>query len=143
MNLSQSFTQVPEGFYEIGPKSMNPASNYHLAFNIGYPNEYERVKKYTGSEIMVHGDCVSIGCYAMGNENIEEIWTLMVKVFENGQDFINLQIFPFRMSDENLESHPQTTFHKLWLNLKEGYEYFDNHKVPPTVTAREDRYCFR
>ncbi len=135
--------QAPEGFYVILPSSMNPASNYHLAFNIGYPNAYEKAKKYTGSEIMVHGDCVSIGCYAMGNENIEEIWTIMVKAFEKGQDVINLQIFPFRMTDQNLQSHPQSTFHDFWLNLKEGYEYFENHKTPPLVMVEKGRYCFK
>ena len=65
----------PEGFYYLKTKSLNPYSSYHLSFNIGYPNKYERQKKYTGSALMVHGECVSIGCYAMGNKNIEEIYT--------------------------------------------------------------------
>lgn len=135
--------QAPEGFYDIIPAAMNPSSNYHLAFNIGYPNAYERAKKYTGSEIMVHGNCVSIGCYAMGDENIEEIWTVMVKAFENGQKVINLQIFPFRMTDQNMKSHPQTKWKDFWLNLKEGYDYFENHKIPPVVSVQNGKYCFK
>ena len=74
---------------------MNPNSDYHLAFNIGYPNAYEKARRYTGSAIRVHGDCVSVGCYAMGNETIEEIWTMLVKSFEEGQHSSCLLIFPF------------------------------------------------
>ncbi|MCX6282296.1 MAG: murein L,D-transpeptidase [Bacteroidetes bacterium] len=135
--------QAPEGFYEIKPKSMNPSSSFHLSFNIGYPNALERSKYYTGSEIMVHGDCVSVGCYAMGDENIEEIWTLIVKAFEKGQKVISLQIFPFRMTDQNMKSHQDTKWNEFWANLKEGYDYFEIHKTPPVVSACQQKYCFR
>lgn len=134
--------QAPEGFYEIGPAAMNPASSYHLSFNIGYPNEYERAKKYTGSEIMVHGECVSIGCYALGNQNIDEIWTLMVKAFENGQQAIPLQIFPFRMIGENLESHIGSPWKDFWMNLRDGYLLFEKNKIPPTVSVAKGKYRF-
>src|SRR5664279_5767731 len=56
--------QAPEGFYTITPGQMNPASNYYLAFNTGFPNTYDRAWGYSGSELMVHGDCSSRGCYA-------------------------------------------------------------------------------
>ena len=63
--LREGDRQSPEGFYFVKPAQMNPNSRYHLAFNIGYPNAYDRAHGRTGSAIMVHGDCVSIGCYAM------------------------------------------------------------------------------
>ena len=66
--------QAPEGFYTITPAQMNPNSNYYLAFNTGYPNTYDRAWGRTGSELMVHGDCSSRGCYAMTDEQIQEIY---------------------------------------------------------------------
>ena len=68
--------QAPEGFYTITPGQMNPNSNYYLAFNTGYPNAYDRAWGRTGSELMVHGDCSSRGCYAMTDEQIQEIYAL-------------------------------------------------------------------
>jgi len=57
--------QAPEGFYTITPGQMNPNSNYYLAFNLGFPNAYDRANDRTGAFLMVHGDCSSAGCYAM------------------------------------------------------------------------------
>ena len=72
--------QAPEGFYTITPGQMNPNSNYYLAFNTGFPNAYDRAMGYTGSELMVHGDCSSRGCYAMTDEQIQEIYALGTRV---------------------------------------------------------------
>ena len=77
--------QAPEGFYTITPGQMNPASNYYLAFNTGFPNAYDRAWGYTGSELMVHGDCSSRGCYAMTDEQIQEIYALARESFFGGQ----------------------------------------------------------
>ena len=65
--------QAPEGFYTITPGQMNPNSSYYLAFNMGFPNAYDRANGYTGAFLMVHGDCLSAGCYAMTDEQIAEI----------------------------------------------------------------------
>jgi murein L,D-transpeptidase YafK len=75
--------QAPEGFYTITPGQMNPNSSYYLAFNTGFPNAYDRAMGYTGGELMVHGDCSSRGCYAMTDEQIQEIYALELRVLEN------------------------------------------------------------
>ena len=71
--VKQGDGKAPEGFYIVSPKNMNPLSEFHLSFNLGYPNEYDRAHKRTGSALMIHGSCVSIGCYAMTDAGIEEI----------------------------------------------------------------------
>ena len=68
--IKEGDRQAPEGFYTIRPAQMNPKSDYYLAFNMGYPNEYDRALGRTGSELMVHGACSSRGCYSMTDENI-------------------------------------------------------------------------
>ncbi len=82
--LRQGDGQAPEGFYFVTPGRMNPYSRYHLAFNLGYPNAYDRAHGRTGSALMVHGDCVSIGCYAMTDRGIEEIYTLADAALRGG-----------------------------------------------------------
>lgn len=99
--------KCPEGYYEIMPGSLNPMSTYHLAMNIGYPNEFDRQRGYTGSEIMIHGNCVSIGCYAMTDPQIEEIYTLVYQAFAHGQKSIPISIFPFKLTNERLDAYSE------------------------------------
>jgi murein L,D-transpeptidase YafK len=77
--------QAPEGFYTITPGQMNPNSNYYLAFNLGFPNAYDKANDRTGDFLMVHGDCSSAGCYAMTDEQIQEIYALGRDSFLGGQ----------------------------------------------------------
>ena len=140
----QGDRKSPEGFYYIKPSQLNPYSSYHLAFNIGYPNAYERNKGYTGSALMVHGECVSIGCYAMGNSNMEKIYTLLETALENNQPLVRVHIFPFKFTDE-LMAHPKVKglkSHSFWTNLKEGYDFFQKNHIPPNVEVRNGKYVF-
>ena len=135
--------QAPEGFYFVTPGQLNPWSRFHLAFNIGYPNAYDRAHGRTGGAIMVHGDCVSIGCYAMTDQGIDEIYTLIEAAFRKGQPFFRIHIFPFRMSDENMGEHLKSEWFPFWENLKEGHDFFEAHgNVPPNVEVRNGRYVF-
>jgi murein L,D-transpeptidase YafK len=134
--------QSPEGFYFVRPRQLNPVSRFHLSFNIGYPNAYDRAFGRTGSALMVHGNCVSIGCYAMTDRNIEEIYTLVDGAFRNGQSFFRVHIFPFRMTEENMMEHAGSKWTSFWKNLKEGYDMFEVDKQPPNVIVRGKRYYF-
>lgn len=86
--------QTPEGFYEVEPSGLNPRSNYHLSFNIGYPNAYDRSLNRTGSFIMVHGRDVSIGCLAMTDSGIEEIYTMVEQALVHGQKTFPCRFIP-------------------------------------------------
>lgn len=134
----------PEGFYFIKPAQLNPFSKYHLAFNIGYPNSYERQKGYTGSALMVHGNCVSIGCYAMGNKNIEEIYTLLQSALEHNQPFARIHIFPFKFTARMMNSRVvrASKSYSFWKNLRQGYQFFQDKKIPPNVTTKGGKYVF-
>jgi len=140
--LAEGDGQVPEGFYAVSKRAMNPNSKYHLAFNIGYPNDYDRSLNRTGSAIMVHGSNVSIGCLAMTNEKIEEIYALCDKALDNGQPFFRVHIFPFRMTEERMAQAAGTQWEDFWKNLKEGYDLFENSRQPPDATVKGQRYVF-
>ena len=132
----------PEGFYTIEPKQLNPVSNYYLAINVGYPNKLEQLKGYTGDAIMVHGHCASIGCYAMTNPRIEEIYTLIYKAFEGGQQKIDLDIFPFRMDSEHMKAYSAYPSLAFWKTMKPGYDLFEKNHVPAVVGIRGREYAF-
>ena len=136
--LKEGDKQAPEGFYKVYKNSLNPNSSYHLSFNLGYPNQYDRVHHRTGSYLMVHGNCVSVGCYAMGNKNIEDIYSLVEDALDNGQHFVNVHIFPFKM--EHLQEYKRYKWYNFWRNLKEGYDKFNKTKKPPKISVRHKRY---
>ncbi len=141
--LAEGDGQVPEGFYFVPPRAMNPNSDYHLSFNIGYPNEFDRAHQRTGSAIMVHGNRVSIGCLAMTDEKIEEIYTLCAAAHQTGQPYFRIHIFPFRMTDERIESLADPGTRDFWNNLKEGYDLFEKNRVPPEISVADGRYQFK
>jgi len=134
--------QSPEGFYFVKPNQLNPSSQYHMAFNIGYPNAYDSAHGRTGNSLMVHGSCVSIGCYAMTDETIEELYTIADAAFRGGQSFFRVHIFPFRMTKENMEQHKQSKWIRFWKNMKQGYDIFENERKPPNVMVKNKKYAF-
>ncbi len=132
---------APEGFYSVPPRALNPVSRFHLSFNLGYPNSYDGHHGRTGSALMVHGRCVSIGCYAMTDSIIEEIYTLADAALRNGQPSFSVHIFPFRKNEENMQRHGEGDWYDFWANLKEGYDAFEaGGWIPPDVVVREGRY---
>ncbi len=140
--LRQGDGQSPEGFYFIRPSSLNPNSSYHLSFNLGYPNAYDRAHGRTGDFLMVHGECVSIGCYAMTNDGIEEIYADVEAAFTDGQSFIRVHIFPFEMTEENLKARRDNPNAAFWQNLKTGWDWFESGNIPPNVTVANKTYQF-
>jgi murein L,D-transpeptidase YafK len=134
--------QSPEGFYTITPALLNPNSNYYLAFNTGFPNKFDRALGRTGSDLMVHGDCSSRGCYAMTDEGIAEIYALARETFKGGNASFQLQIFPFRMTADNLAKNAQNPNMSFWRNIKAGYDRFELARTPPTWDVCNKQYVF-
>jgi murein L,D-transpeptidase YafK len=134
--------QAPEGFYTITPGQMNPNSNYYLAFNLGFPNAYDRANEHTGAFLMVHGDCSSAGCYAMTDEQIQEIYALGRDAFLGGQKSFQVQAYPFRMTAINMAKHRNNPYMPFWRMIKEGNDHFMVTKAEPKVDVCEKRYVF-
>jgi len=141
--LREGDGQSPEGFYQVRRSSLNPNSSYHLSFNLGFPNEYDRAHSRTGSYLMVHGACVSIGCYAMTDIGIEKIYAAVDVALRGDQDAVDVHIFPFRMTSENLASREGHQWYDFWLNLKEGYDAFESTHRIPNVGVYGRKYTFQ
>ncbi|MFT4078606.1 L,D-transpeptidase family protein [Rhodomicrobium sp.] len=132
--------QSPEGFYTVTRAQMNPRSNYYLAFNLGYPNTHDQVNGHTGSALMVHGNCKSVGCYAMTDAYIEEIYILAREAFDAGQTKFHVQALPFRMTAANMAKHRDSPWYSFWGRLKEGYDSFEATGKPPIVKVCGKQY---
>jgi murein L,D-transpeptidase YafK len=134
--------QAPEGFYAISPAQMNPQSAYYLSFNTGYPNAFDKALGRTGSQLMVHGDCSSRGCYAMTDEQIAEIYSLGRESFFGGQKSFQLQAYPFKMTPMNMAKHRNNPNMPFWKMIKEGNDHFEVTKQEPKVDFCEKKYVF-
>ena len=138
--LKQGDRQAPEGFYLVDKDLMNPKSQYYLAFNMGFPNAYDRSLGRTGANLMVHGDCTSSGCYAMTDAVMEEIYVLAREAFAGGQENFQVHAFPFRMTKPNLAAQKEHEWYAFWKNLKEGYDYFEATRLAPKLAVCGKRY---
>jgi hypothetical protein len=93
--LREGDYQVPEGLYRIDV--LNPNSSYHLSMKVSYPNDWDRrmaardARTRLGGDIFIHGNRVSIGCVAIGDPAIEELFTL---VAETGRERVKVIIAP-------------------------------------------------
>ncbi|MDX2201456.1 MAG: murein L,D-transpeptidase family protein [Hyphomicrobiaceae bacterium] len=138
--IRQGDRQAPEGFYTVARDQMNPDSKYHLAFNLGFPNVYDRAQGRTGDYLMIHGKCKSAGCYAMTDALMEEIYAIARESFLGGNDTFQVHAFPFRMTDANMQRHRSHEAYAFWTTLKEGYDYFEISRQLPTVAVCSKRY---
>jgi len=139
--------QVPEGYYHID--RFNPKSKFHLSLGVNYPNTSDRVlgnKNKLGGDIFIHGDCVTVGCIPLTDNEIKSFYVYCIEAINNGQKNIPVTFFPAKMEGENL-----TFLHKikknadtknLWEDLQKGYSYFNTYKKLPNISFLENgRHC--
>jgi murein L,D-transpeptidase YafK len=139
--LREGDGQSPEGFYTVRAGQLNPASQFHLSFDLGFPNAFDRAHGRTGSYLMVHGRCVSVGCYAMTDPGIELIWTLLTAALAGGQSAVPVHAFPFRMDAANVDARIAASEHAdFWGQLRTGWQAFESTGLPPRITVRDRRY---
>ena len=132
--------QVPEGFYYIN--EFNPKSIYHLSLGINYPNASDRVLSDSikpGGDIYIHGNCVTVGCIPLQNDQIEELYILAAMAKTQGQDFISVHIFPIRYNNrKSFEYLAKTTkdnqdLQRFAIKIKEVFDYFEEKKQLPLI----------
>ncbi len=136
--------QVPEGFYHIN--RFNPFSNFYLSLGINYPNLSDKRKSKfpnLGGDIFIHGSCVTIGCLPVTDDFIKEIYLFAVYSKNNGQSDIPVYIFPFKMTEENMNTFKEKNkdnpvLTSFWANLKEGYDLFIREKKELKISVNEN-----
>ena len=139
----QGDKQVPEGFYQID--RFNPVSNAaHMSLGINYPNAADRRKSRAanlGGDIFIHGHCFSIGCLAITDDKIREIYLYAVYARNSGQKIIPVYMFPFEMTPKNMKKYGliygyfRPEWVNFWRNLKTGYDQFMSDGKPLVVSV--------
>ena len=143
--LKEGDKQAPEGFYYVPARRMIPENTYHMGFDLGYPNRFDKFHRRTGRDILVHGKTVSHSSYAMTDETIEEIYTIAAAALNGGQPYFRVHCFPFRMRDKVMDAKiaESRENEKFWANLKLGYDFFEIMRRPPDVNVSPDgNYTF-
>lgn len=130
----------PEGFYTVQRNQLKPDSRFYKAINIGFPNQYDREHGYDGKYLMIHGACVSVGCYAMTDAGIDQIFQYVTGALVFGQPGVKVSIYPFRMTDDNMKRHQYSYHIDFWKQLKPGYDIFMKTKQPPEVNVVNGNY---
>ncbi|OUJ75655.1 hypothetical protein BXP70_05660 [Hymenobacter crusticola] len=130
---AQGDGQVPEGFYELD--RFNPRSLYYLSLGLNYPNASDRLlgSAHPGQDIFIHGSDVTIGCVPITDALIQEAYVLAVEAHNAGQQHIQVHIFPFSLTEENLFTRQHSRHYDFWKSLQPGYEYFTRHHTLPEV----------
>jgi murein L,D-transpeptidase YafK len=139
--LTEGDRQSPEGLYSIGPRQLHRTGRWPRSLDIGFPNTFDKAHGRTGSYILLHGGCTSIGCYAMTDRAMEEIFTLSEAALRQGQERIEVHAFPFRMTHKNMAARAGSAWSSFWLGLKEAYDLFERTRLPPQVRVCNDRYA--
>jgi murein L,D-transpeptidase YafK len=141
--IVQGDAQSPEGFYTVSRAQLNAHSKYYRAFDLGFPNALDRRLGRSGAYLMVHGNCVSAGCYAMTDPVIGELWTIATAAFDGGQPRFSVQVFPFRPTQWRLDLYEKSQWSRFWRDLKPAYDAFEHNRVPPEVFVCGGRYAVR
>jgi murein L,D-transpeptidase YafK len=127
--------QVPEGFYKIN--FFNAYSDYYLAMQVDYPNQSDKIlgRKPFGGEIMIHGNCVTIGCIPITDDKIKELYLICLFSKGAGHEAV-VHSFPFKLDANKLEEAKKQYSKSLidfWNNLAMGYNYFEEKKQLPQI----------
>ncbi len=135
--------QAPEGYYTVTRAQARHVGRWPVSLDIGFPNILDQSQARTGSDILIHGGCSSVGCFAMTNPVSEEIHQLTMAAIDAGEAMVPVHILPFRMTDQNMVAQDASPWKPFWNNLKEGFDVFERTKRPPLVGVCSGRYIFR
>jgi len=139
--------QTPEGFYYINV--FNPMSSFHLSLGLNYPNATDLVRtgknRKPGNDIYIHGNCVTVGCIPLTDDKIKEVYILALEASQAGQEKIPVNIYPFRMTESNLNKHiiQFPTQLNFWRTLQTAYTFFEKQKRLATVQEINGNYVIK
>ena len=127
--LNPSGGMVEEGVAERGLENPGEVGVEVDKTDFSFVWEGRKVK-FDMAFIMIHGNIVSVGCFAMTNSRIEEIYTLVDEAFKAGAAYVPVQVYPFRMTDERMQKEAGNKHINFWQHLLPGWQYTETNKAP-------------
>ncbi len=134
--------QSPEGLYRITTSDLIVNRRWDRAMNINYPNTFDQMNGRSGSSILIHGGCGSIGCFAIQNENVEEVYGAVRAALRYGQSYVPVLALPFRYSAMAPEREDTLHMSEFWTDLRRADLLFERDKLPPAAWICDGRYYF-
>jgi murein L,D-transpeptidase YafK len=134
--------QSPEGLYHIGFQDLMVNPRWHRGMNINYPNRFDVMNGRGGSGILIHGKCGSVGCFAIQDGNVEEVYDAVRAALHNGQSRIPVLALPFRFAKYAPAIEDTAKLNDFWADLRRADILFDRDRLPPTAYVCDGRYYF-
>lgn len=139
--IAEGDKQAPEGFYHVPAKDVLWNSRkWPRALNLAFPNIYDGLQKRTGSYLLIHGGCSSVGCYALKNGPMSLLYDLVALSLKQGQGVIPIHIFPFRLTFEKLAIHKNHKFFNLWKKMQPVFLSFNEKRTLPSILVCKTGY---
>jgi hypothetical protein len=138
--LREGDRQAPEGFYTITIHQLHDGRRWTRSLDVGFPNAFDQTNKRSGSDILIHGGCNSVGCFAMTDRVNAEIYEIVSAALSAGVTWVPVHVFPFRMTDENFAAREADKWSGFWVALKQGYESFERTRLPPRISVCDKTY---
>ncbi len=134
--------QSPEGLYRITTSDLIVNPRWDRAMNINYPNNFDNLNGRGGSGILIHGGCGSIGCFAIQNENVEDVYGAVRAALRGGQVYVPVLALPFRFSALAPEKDDTLRMNEFWADLRRADLLFERDRLPPVAWICDGRYYF-
>lgn len=134
--------QIPEGLYHID--RFNPQSRFFLSLGLNYPNKSDKIlsdKKRPGSNIFIHGACVSVGCISITDDRIKELYLITEQNYQSKSEKIRVDIFPFKMTKARMAKSKENKNYQFWLQLMPFFSNFEKSFLPtPFIIKSNGQY---
>jgi murein L,D-transpeptidase YafK len=134
--------QSPEGLYRITSSDLIVNARWDRAMNINYPNSFDVLNGRSGSHILIHGKCGSIGCFAIRDQNVEEVYGAVRAALHNGQAYVPVLSLPFRFTSLTPSKEDSLRLNDFWIDLRRADFLFERDKLPPIAYICDGRYYF-
>jgi len=134
--------QAPEGYYSINIHRIIRKDELFTKLDLGFPNRYDKEHNVSSGYASIHNPSIQEDGFVIDNSNISEIYNLVQEALLNGYKTIPVYIYPFIMTQDNLERYYNSRWIDFWLNIKEGYDYFNRYHRTPKIEIRNGRYIF-
>jgi hypothetical protein len=102
------------------PRADEPRLQLSSGHQPRLPERLRQVAGTHGQFLMIHGKCKSVGCYAMTDALIEEIYALARESFLGANDSFQVHAFPFHMTRENMARHANHEAYPFWRDAERG-----------------------
>ncbi len=134
--------QSPEGLYHITSEDLIVNPRWHRAMNINFPNRFDIINGRGGSGILIHGKCASVGCFAIEDNNVEEVFDAVRAALRNGQVSVPVLALPFNFAKYAPAIDDTLRLNEFWTDLRRADILFNRDHIPPSAWVCDGRYYF-